>query len=239
MSENLTKEDVLICKVVLLGESSVGKTCIITRFIDNLFQQDVITTTGASYATKSILYKDYHNKIIKFEIWDTAGQEKYRSLTQIFYKDAAIAILVYDITSEKSFEEMENYWYKQIKEFAPPNIIIGIAGNKFDLFNDEKIPEDKAKNFAKEAGGIFRYTSAKESVGIQELFVLLGLKYLDPNFVDDGKFLPQTNLAGINNENNNNGKNRNRGESIKLNKEKIKEKKKKFCRIYIFVFSII
>ena len=229
MSENLTKEDVLICKVVLLGESSVGKTCIITRFIDNLFQQDVITTTGASYATKSILYKDYHNKIIKFEIWDTAGQEKYRSLTQIFYKDAAIGILVYDITSEKSFEEMENYWYKQIKEFAPPNIIIGIAGNKFDLFNDEKIPEDKAKNFAKEAGGIFRYTSAKESVGIQELFVLLGLKYLDPNFVDDGKFLPQTNLAGINNENNNNGKNRNRGESIKLNKEKIKEKKKKFC----------
>ena len=229
MSENLTKEDVLICKVVLLGESSVGKTCIITRFIDNLFQQDVITTTGASYATKSILYKDYHNKIIKFEIWDTAGQEKYRSLTQIFYKDAAIAILVYDITSEKSFEEMENYWYKQIKEFAPPNIIIGIAGNKFDLFNDEKIPEDKAKNFAKEAGGIFRYTSAKESVGIQELFVLLGLKYLDPNFVDDGKFLPQTNLAGINNENNNNGKNRNRGESIKLNKEKIKEKKKRFC----------
>ena len=229
MSENLTKEDVLICKVVLLGESSVGKTCIITRFIDNLFQQDVITTTGASYATKSILYKDYHNKIIKFEIWDTAGQEKYRSLTQIFYKDAAIAILVYDITSEKSFEEMENYWYKQIREFAPPNIIIGIAGNKFDLFNDEKIPEDKAKNFAKEAGGIFRYTSAKESVGIQELFVLLGLKYLGPNFVDDGKFLPQTNLAGINNENNNNGKNRNRGESIKLNKEKIKEKKKKFC----------
>ena len=229
MSENLTKEDVLICKVVLLGESSVGKTCIITRFIDNLFQQDVITTTGASYATKSILYKDYHNKIIKFEIWDTAGQEKYRSLTQIFYKDAAIAILVYDITSEKSFEEMENYWYKQIREFAPPNIIIGIAGNKFDLFNDEKIPEDKAKNFAKEAGGIFRYTSAKESVGIQELFVLLGLKYLDPNFVDDGKFLPKTNLAGINNENNNNDKNRNRGESIKLNKEKIKEKKKRFC----------
>ena len=175
MSENLTQEDVQICKVVLLGESSVGKTCIISRFIDDLFQTDVITTTGASYATKSILYKDYHNKIIKFEIWDTAGQEKYRSLTQIFYKDATIAILVYDITSERSFEEMENYWYKQIKEFAPPNIIIGIAGNKFDLFNDEKIPEEKAKEFAKEVGGIFRYTSAKESVGIQELFVLLGL----------------------------------------------------------------
>ena len=151
MSENLTQEDVQICKVVLLGESSVGKTCIITRFIDNLFQTDVITTTGASYATKSILYKDYHNKIIKFEIWDTAGQEKYRSLTQIFYKDATIAILVYDITSERSFEEMENYWYKQIKEFAPPNIIIGIAGNKFDLFNEKKSRKKKQKNLRKKS----------------------------------------------------------------------------------------
>ena len=197
MSENLTQEDVQICKVVLLGESSVGKTCIITRFIDDLFQTDVITTTGASYATKSILYKDYHNKIIKFEIWDTAGQEKYRSLTQIFYKDATIAILVYDITSERSFEEMENYWYKQIKEFAPPNIIIGIAGNKFDLFNDEKIPEEKAKKFANEVGGIFRYTSAKESVGIQELFVLLGLKCLDPKFVDDGSFCRRLIWLGL------------------------------------------
>ena len=230
MSENLTQEDVQICKVVLLGESSVGKTCIITRFIDDLFQTDVITTTGASYATKSILYKDYHNKIIKFEIWDTAGQEKYRSLTQIFYKDATIAILVYDITSERSFEEMENYWYKQIKEFAPPNIIIGIAGNKFDLFNDEKIPEEKAKEFAKEVGGIFRYTSAKESVGIQELFVLLGLKCLDPKFVDDGSFIPKTNLVGIDDKNkNNNDKNRSRGDSVKLDKEKMKVKKKKFC----------
>ena len=230
MSENIGKDDVNICKVVLLGESSVGKTCIITRFIDDLFQQDIITTTGASYATKSIAYKDYHNKIIKFEIWDTAGQEKYRSLTQIFYKDAAIAILVYDITNEKSFEEMENYWYKQIKEFAPPGIIIGIAGNKFDLFNEEKIPEEKAKDFAKAAGGIFRYTSAKESVGIQELFVLLGFKYLDPNFVDDGNFLPKTNLKVINCGNEvNSDKKRNREDSIKLNKEKIKEKKKRFC----------
>ena len=69
-----------------------------------------------------MIFKDYQNQVVKFEIWDTAGQEKYRSLTQIFYKDASIAILVYDITNEESFEEIQNYWYDQIKESAPKNI---------------------------------------------------------------------------------------------------------------------
>ena len=123
MSDNFKKEEVQVCKVVLLGESNVGKTSIISRFTDDVFHTDVITTTGASYATKSIVFKDY-NKVMKFEIWDTAGQEKYRSLTQIFYKDASIAILVYDITNEHSFSEMENYWFRQIKDYAPEDISI-------------------------------------------------------------------------------------------------------------------
>ena len=131
MSDDFNQEEVQVCKVVLLGESFVGKTSIISRFIDDVFISDIITTTGASYATKSIAFKDYNNKVIRFEIWDTAGQEKYRSLTQIFYKDASIAILVYDITSEKSYSEMENYWYKQLKEFAPKDISIII----YNIFN--------------------------------------------------------------------------------------------------------
>lgn len=217
----------MMVKVILIGDSGVGKTNIMSKFLKNQFMEESKATIGVEFGSKLFNHEGHK---IKAQIWDTAGQEKYRSLTQIFYKDATIAILVYDITSERSFEEMENYWYKQIKEFAPPNIIIGIAGNKFDLFNDEKIPEEKAKEFAKEVGGIFRYTSAKESVGIQELFVLLGLKCLDPKFVDDGSFLPKTNLAGIDDGNKNNSdKNRNRGESVKLDKEKMKEKKKKFC----------
>ena len=113
-----------ICKVVLLGESSVGKTCIITRFVDNEFDKEIISTTGASYANKTLKFKDYNNKEILFEIWDTAGQEKYRSLTQIFYKDASIAILVYDITNEESYNELKNYWVNQIIEFAPKDISI-------------------------------------------------------------------------------------------------------------------
>ena len=115
-------EDAKTCKVVLLGESGVGKTSIISRFINDTFDEGLVTTTGASYVGKDMVFKDYNNQVIKFEIWDTAGQEKYRSLTQIFYKDAAIAILVYDITNEDSFEEIQNYWYEQIKESAPKNI---------------------------------------------------------------------------------------------------------------------
>ena len=109
-------------KVVLLGESGVGKTCIIARFINNTFEENLISTTGASYAGKTMTFDEYQGKSIKFEIWDTAGQEKYRSLTKIFYKDAGVAILVYDITRKESFEEIKKYWYNQIKEFAPKNI---------------------------------------------------------------------------------------------------------------------
>ena len=110
------------CKVVLLGESGVGKTCIIARFINNTFEENLISTTGASYAGKTMTFDEFGGKSIKFEIWDTAGQEKYRSLTKIFYKDAGAAILVYDITRKESYEEIQKYWINQIKEFAPKNI---------------------------------------------------------------------------------------------------------------------
>ena len=110
------------CKVVLLGESGVGKTSIISRFINNVFGENIISTTGASYAGKTMTFDEFEGKAIKFEIWDTAGQEQYRSLTKIFYKDAAAAILVYDITRKDSFLELKNYWYDQVKETAPKNI---------------------------------------------------------------------------------------------------------------------
>ncbi len=116
------EENTKTCKVVLLGESGVGKTCIIARFINNTFEDNLISTTGASYAGKTMTFDEYGGKSIKFEIWDTAGQEKYRSLTKIFYKDAGAAILVYDITRKESFDELQKYWLNQIKDFAPKDI---------------------------------------------------------------------------------------------------------------------
>ena len=115
MSENK------ICKVILVGESGVGKTCIIVRFVSEEYKEETISTTGASYASKIMEFSDY-KKSIQFQIWDTAGQEKYRGLTKLFYKDAKIVILVYDITRRKSFDEIKNYWYNQIKENSSEEI---------------------------------------------------------------------------------------------------------------------
>lgn len=109
------------CKLVLVGESGMGKTSIITRFTEGTFDKNSPSTVGASYITKKIQIPKFGQQI-NLNIWDTAGQETYRGLTKIFYKDASIAILVYDITNRKSFTEVQNYWYKQLKENGKPEL---------------------------------------------------------------------------------------------------------------------
>ncbi len=109
------------CKVVLIGESGVGKTSIISRYISNTFSSVLMATPGANFTTKTVFLKD-QNQSIKFEIWDTAGQEKYRALAKVFYKNAAVCILVYDITRRASFEELKKYWITELKANASPNV---------------------------------------------------------------------------------------------------------------------
>ena len=158
-------------KVVLVGESGVGNTSIITQFIDQTFQEDIQSTTGGTFSTKSVVCDG--GKILKFEIWDTAGQEKYRSLTTMFYKDANAAVMVYDVTRKDSYDEIKNYWANQIKDNAPENIILAIAANKSDLIEHETVDEGEARNFAKEISAIFISTSAKNSEGINMTFVII------------------------------------------------------------------
>ena len=107
-------EDYLICKVVLIGEAGVGKTSIIQRFVTNTFNPYQRSTGGANFIEKKMEFKDINLKI-KFEIWDTAGQEKFRALARVFYNNASVCIMVYDITSKKSFEELKNFWAEDIK----------------------------------------------------------------------------------------------------------------------------
>ena len=104
----------LECKVVLIGETRVGKTSIINRYISDNFSLSLSPTPGASFTTKTVFIKDY-NQSIKFDIWDTAGQEKYRSLAKVFFKNADAIILIYDITKRRSFEEIKKYWINEIK----------------------------------------------------------------------------------------------------------------------------
>ena len=117
-------------------------------------------------------------KELKFDIWDTAGQERYRSLTKLFYKDANAAVLVYDITREESFNQLEIYWVKQIKENSDPNIILVLAANKSDLLEDEKVDESAARKFAEEANAIFCRVSAKNGAGIDDIFFQIAKRYV-------------------------------------------------------------
>ena len=167
-------------KVVLLGESGVGKTSIITQFIDENFMEDQQSTNGATFSTKNVTCSN--GKTVKFDIWDTAGQEKYRALTKMFYKDAAAAVIVYDITREDSFKEATSYWAQEIKDNAPKNIVLGVAANKSDLFDQEAVDEGKGSEFAKEIGAIFKLTSAKNQSGVEDLFISIANKLEDPQW---------------------------------------------------------
>ena len=169
------------CKVVLLGDSGVGKTCIISRYISGTFDENSATTNGASYCSKNVNYEKLGKNLL-LDIWDTAGQEKYKALTKFFYKDAAVCILVYDITRKETFDNLKNFWYTQLKENSGSNVVLGVAGNKCDLYESEDVKESEARQFAEEIGAIFELTSAQNNTGINELFFEVGNKYLDPNF---------------------------------------------------------
>ena len=173
-------------KVVLLGEAGVGKTCIIKQFTQNKFDSNEVSSLSAQFATKTIEYQDFE-KAIKFDIWDTVGQERFRSIAKIFYKDAKVIILVYDITSQKSFDALTNFWFNEVKNNCNSNPIFAVVGNKNDLYKEQQIDPDDGKDFAKKLGGIFQLTSAKTNEGIAKLFDHIGRKFLKPNYQYDDK----------------------------------------------------
>ena len=176
----MATQDNITCKMVLVGESGVGKTSIIHRYLYNEYDDNRITTSSPEYKNKILEYPEY-NKSITFDIWDTAGQEAYRSVTRNFYINAAIGLMVYDIRVKDSFENIKTYWSEQLKEYGEENIILAIAGNKSDLFEDQKVSEKEVKKFAESIGAIFELTSCKENIGINELFYECGKKYLEVN----------------------------------------------------------
>ena len=167
-------------KVVIVGESGVGKTCIMAQFIENKFEEEFVSSLTTQYRRKKIQLVTGED--VTFDIYDTAGQEKYRAIAKIFYKNARVVILVYDITDIKSFEEMKNYWYEQVKDIQTENLIIAIAGNKCDLYEERQVENETGEEFAKSINAIFVETSAKNDSGIDKLFENIGYKILDPNF---------------------------------------------------------
>ena len=169
-------QDPQILKIVIIGESSVGKTSIISQFVDKIFQEEIQSTVGGSFNSKTILCEDL-NKKVKLEIWDTAGQERYRSVTKMFYKDADIAVLVYDITNKDSYDELKNYWVEQVKDSTRKGTNLVIVANKSDLIEKEQVDEDESRNYARSINASFFVVSAKDSISVGELFKEIVKKY--------------------------------------------------------------
>ena len=160
-------------KCVLLGETAVGKTSFINRFVNDTFTSEFVPTMIGCYSSKEVFYEKANRKI-KYELWDTAGQEKYRSINKIFYQDTLIVILIFDITRKDTFSSIKDYWYKEVKENSPDDVIIAIAANKSDLYEKEEVSQDEVEEFAESINAIYKQTSALNGSGIKEIFESIG-----------------------------------------------------------------
>ena len=179
--ENVTNEKDV--KVILLGESGVGKTCIINRYINKEFQNNVASTLGSAFFLKEIIKG---NTKYNVNVWDTTGQEKYHSVTNLFINDSHIIILVYSIDSKTSFDNL-NYWYDTIKEkLKGEKYILSVVGSKYDLVDNEVVTEEEGKKYAKEKNARFKLVSPKEDPeGINQLFDNLLDDLIEKNILEN------------------------------------------------------
>ena len=183
--DNIEEEEEI--KVILVGEMGTGKTSLINTAIGLNFQEKLASTTTNSIMNKTM---KINGKSYSVNLWDTIGQEKYRSLTKIFLKGSKIVIFVYDITNLQSFKEL-NYWFDCTKEIINEKVVMGIVGNKSDLFLKEEVKESDARQLAKQKGFDFALTSAKNATMFCDFLEKLLKKYLgqddDENEDDDNK----------------------------------------------------
>mmetsp|Transcript_24470 Transcript_24470/g.42864 ORF Transcript_24470/g.42864 Transcript_24470/m.42864 type:complete len:227 (-) Transcript_24470:1956-2636(-) len=196
-------------KVVLLGESGVGKSSVALRFVTDEFRPYSEATIGASFMSKSVTIpasspvmedstsednsENYANgnksqstpqRHIGFKIWDTAGQEKYRSLAPMYYRGSSAAILVYDITKPGSFAALQD-WSDELKKNGPPDLVLAVCGNKSDLQEDRLVGRSNGEEYAKSIGALYIETSAKGGEGIDNLFVEVAKRVPPPITMGD------------------------------------------------------
>ena len=210
------KEESISIKVTMVGNVGVGKTCIVKRLVKNEYDESGKSTVGANYSKYEIFLD---NKKIILDIWDTAGQEKFRSMGRHFYKNSNIVVIVYDITKKESFDDIKTFWYDNIKENAEKYKVIGIVGNKYDLFDKEGVEivdDNVVKEFVdkiksdEDSKIISMNVSALNGYNIKMLFNDLVKQYLEKEF----NILIQNNILE-------------KGNTVNLGKNK--EKKNKCC----------
>ena len=162
-------------KVILVGESGTGKTSLINAAMGLPFKESLESTTANSFSSKKITGG---SKQYILNLWDTIGQEKFRSLTKIFIKDSKIVLLVYDITRLNSFKELD-FWYKMIRDILGDDIIVGVCGNKQDLFAREQVKEEEGRKYAEERNISFKLTSAKNHLSFNKFLDELVKQYTE------------------------------------------------------------
>uniref|UniRef100_A0A8C6WHS1 small monomeric GTPase n=1 Tax=Neogobius melanostomus TaxID=47308 RepID=A0A8C6WHS1_9GOBI len=180
-------------KLVLLGESAVGKSSLVLRFVKGQFHEFQESTIGAAFLTQTVCLDD---TTVKFEIWDTAGQERYHSLAPMYYRGAQAAIVVYDITNTDTFTRAKN-WVKELQRQASPNIVIALAGNKADLANKRNVDFQEAQGYADDNSLLFMETSAKTAVNVNEILWPLVPKKLPKNESQGGAGAGGRARAGV------------------------------------------
>ncbi|CUV05258.1 unnamed protein product [Cryptosporidium hominis] len=177
-------------KLVLLGDASVGKSCLVVRFSKDEFHEYQEPTIGAAFMTQSVNVDDDYT--VKFEIWDTAGQERYRSLAPMYYRGAAAAIVVYDITNVETFQGAKS-WISELQNINNNDIVVALVGNKYDLESSRTVDSETARNYAKEKGILSFETSAKTGYNVQELFEEIARKLPNTKKLDSNNMSTENN----------------------------------------------
>ena len=204
-------------KYIIIGDPSVGKSNLLLKFANNKFSEDYQATIGVEFGAKNL---EINKKFYRIQVWDTAGQENFRSITRSYYKNSVCAMVVYDVTNKKSFDNIQK-WIQDVQSQSPKTISIILIGNKIDLDEKRVINYEEGNDFAMKNGFVFTETSAKTGQGVEEIFKKSAeeiIRNMEKNYYDlsseicgikKGAFADKTNgkKSGINlNDNQNNGK---------------------------------
>ena len=178
-------------KVIIIGDSNVGKTSILFRYVYNSFDDNSLPTLGAGFKTKDITWNDKIGvqQSVRIQIWDTAGQEKFDALTKMYFKNSDAAIIVYDVAHDLSFEKAQK-WVKDLNEIEMSDqqkVLKFLVGNKIDMTDEKVISMAQGNEYARRIGATFFEVSAKENTGIIELFVSIGRQLKEMEVANAGK----------------------------------------------------